>query len=173
MGNCGGCGSSSGDYITKPREVQPHAAVVASYGLCLKYDEFVEDKCIWVVDLKDGTKVFQDDDRPGLHTPSAWRRLGYYLQDYPENKIDKMRLRFGSHIVELPGGKPFYFYSKGMVQSMTQTYGLDFHIVGWLDNNGQVLCVWYKVPELAVAQTAHRPLSKCLPEQLLGDVPPA
>jgi len=168
--DCGGCGGE-GSYITQgPRKVQPHSDVVASYGLCLSRDEFVQEKCIWVVDLLDGTKVFQDDDRPGLHTPSAWKRLGYYIQDYPDNRIAKMRLRFGSHIVELPGGKQFYFYSKGLVQSMTQTYGLDFHIVGWLDNNGQILCVWYKVPELVVAQTGHRPIEKCQPEQLLGDL---
>jgi len=150
---------------------QPHADIMASYGLCLQIDEFIENKAIWVVDLKDGTRVFQDDDRLGAHVASAWRRLGYYIADYPKNPIVQMRLRFGTHGVPLPSDQDFYFYSKGMLQAMTQTHGLDFHIVGWPNDEGGVTCVWYKVPELVVTQQLQRPLSKCQPEQLIGKVP--
>jgi hypothetical protein len=140
---------------------------VQAYGLCTEYDEFVQDKCIWVVTLKDGTKVFQDDDRPGIQVPSAWRRLGFYVGDHPYNPPVAMRLRFGTNIVELPSEQPFYFYSKGLLQAMNMTYGLDFHIVGWPDD-GKVLCTWFKVPELAATEQRHRELSDCRREQLVG-----
>jgi hypothetical protein len=161
---CSNCGGST---VATP-EAQPHSAVVASYDLCLVCDEFIENKTMWIVDLKDETKIFQDDDRPGLHTPSAWKRLGYYMHDFPENTIARMRLRFGTHVVELPGGKPFYFYSRGLMQAITQTHGLNFHIVGWPNDSGSVTCTWYKVPELVVASQADRAISECTPEQLIG-----
>ena len=127
--SCSNCADDSSLRPTPVHMGQSHVEVIASYGLCLSRDDFIIDKCIWAVDLKDGTKVFQDDDRPGLATASAWKRLGYYVKDFPENSISKMRLRFGTHIVELPSNQPFYFYSKGLIQSFTQSFGLDFHIV--------------------------------------------
>jgi len=165
-----GCGNSPVAIPDAVLEAQPHSAVVASYGLCLAYDEYVSNRCVWVVELKDGTKIFQDDDRPGLITGSAWKRLGHYIQDYPQNGIAKMRLRLGSHIVELPSDQPFYFYSWGLLQAITQTHKLDFHIVGWPDDDGNIQCTWYKVPELVVSQTATRAIEDCVREQLIGDV---
>jgi hypothetical protein len=149
---------------------QSHTDVLASYGLGLTYDDFIIDKCIWVVDLKDGTKVFQDDSRPGHIESSAWKRLGSYVKDFPQNSIAKMRLRFGTHIVELPSNQPFYFYSKGLVQSILQEVGLDFHIVGNRNNSGDVLCSWYIAPELVVERDATRKISECMPGQLIGDL---
>lgn len=169
---CNNCSDSS---ILQPEAVlsgpdQPK--VLASYGLCTTLDEFIEDKCIWIIELKDGSKIFQDDDRPGIYPniTSAWKRLGRYVKDHPDNKIAKMRLRFGTHVVELPSNQPFYFYSKGLMQSVSQSYGLDFHIVGWRDNSGDILTTWYKAPELEVASASTRPLSECQPEQLIGDL---
>ena len=153
-----------------PSTTQPPSLVVESYGLCLQFDEFIENKAIWVVDLKDGTRVFQDDERPGLHTPSAWKRLGYYAKDYPDNPIVKMRLRFGTHIVGLPSNQPFYFYSRGLLQGMTQTHGMSFHIVGGPNDTGSVTCVWYKTPELEISDRAMRQITDCQPEQIIGDL---
>jgi len=151
------------------KQSQSHDEVMASYGLCLFRDAFVRDRCGWVVDLQDGTKVFQDDDRPGQPAVSAWVRLGHYIGDYPQNNIAQMRLRFHTHIIGLPPDKPFYFYSKGMQQSMTQTHGLNFHIVGWPEKNkDDILCVWYKTPELVETKRAHRKISVCRPQQLVG-----
>jgi len=147
-------------------------SILRAYGLCVTRDEFVWDKCIWIADLKDGSKVFQDDDRPGIAVPSAWVRLGNYIKEHPENPIAKMRLRFRSNIVGLPANKPFYFYSKGLLQALQQKHGLDFHIVGWPDDTGKLLCTWYKTPELAVSQSQYRTLADCKPEQLIGQLPP-
>jgi len=167
------CGGSTAVVHNAVFEEQPHAAVVASYGLCLTYDEFIENKAIWVVDLKDGIRVFQDDDRPGLDIPSAWKRLGIYAQDHPGNPIVKMRLRFRSNIIELPSNQPLYFYSRGLLQAVTQSVGLDFHIVGGLNDEGSLTLMWYKCPELVVAQQAVRPPEECLPEQIIGAAPKA
>lgn len=170
---CGGCGGNTAVIPESVLQAQPHAEVVASYGLCLTYDEFIENKAIWIVELKDGTKIFQDDDRPGLHTPSAWKRLGYYAQDHPNNPIVKMRLRFRTHIIELPSDQPFYFYSRGLIQAVTQTVGLDFHIVGGPNDSGSITLIWYKAPELVISKQAIRSLAECQPEQLIGAVPQA
>ena len=126
------------------------------------------DKCIWIVDLVDGTRIFQDDDRAFTHTPSAWKRLGYYVDDNPNNKIAKMRLRFGTNIVELLPDRPTYFYSRGLLQAATQTHGLDFHIIGWPVSDDEVLLTWYKTPELVVTEYRRRKISECKKEQLIG-----
>jgi hypothetical protein len=144
--------------------------ILASYGLCTSYDEFIEDKCIWVVELKDGSKVFQDDDRPGCAVQSAWKRLGYYVQQNPDTPIAKMRLRFGTHIVELPERQSMYFYSRGLIQAVTQSFGLDFHIVGWPDTDGNLTCVWYKAPEGVSTEVATRRISDCQPEQIISGI---
>ena len=156
--------------MSKPccqHNVEPTKNVIESYELCTQYDDFVENRCVWVVDLKDGTKVFQDDDRPGVHTPSAWKRLGYYVNDYPDNSIDKMRLRFGTHIIELPLHQKLYFYSRGLLQAIQHTCGLDFHIVGCPINDKEIECVWWKIPELTCAQSKVRNIEDCNPEQII------
>jgi hypothetical protein len=154
-----------------PIEVGPSPEhILASYGLCTAYNEFIENKCIWTVDLQDGSKVFQDDDRPGCAVASAWKRLGHYVQKHPENPIVKMRLRFGTHIIALPERQPMYFYSRGLIQAVTQSFGLDFHIVGWPDKDGNLMCVWYKVPELVITETSSRKISECQPEQIISGI---
>jgi len=142
--------------------------VLSSYGLCTERDSFVKNKCIWIVELKDGSKVFQDDDRPGYAVASAWKRLGHYVHNNPQNSIAKMRLRFRTHIVDLPSHQSLYFYSKGLIQAFTQTYGLDFHVVGWKDDTGDILATWYKAPELVVTETSYRTISSCQPEQIIS-----
>jgi len=146
---------------------------IKRYNLCTTRDDFVKDKCIWIAQLKDGTKVFQDDGRSGVEIESAWIRLGNYVRDHPRNGIAQMRLRLHTHIIHLPSDKPFYFYSKGLVQAMSAKEGLGFHIVGWPDNSGGIWCAWYKVPELIIAQEKSRPIQSCRPEQLIGNVPSA
>lgn len=143
--------------------------VLDSYGLRTKFDSFVEDKCIWVVDLESGAKIFQDDDRPDHNISSAWIRLGNYIKDF-NDKIIKMRLRFGTNIVELPGNKPYYFYSCGLMQSINSknTHGIGFHVVGWPNDKGELLCRWYKKPELVVTEERIRSLKDCRAEQIIG-----
>ena len=146
-------------------------SIAMSYGLCLCFDEFIENKCIWIIDLSNDIKIFQDDDRPKLHTCSAWKRLGYYMEDYGDTvSIAKMRLRFGTHIIELPPERHYYFYSRGILQSASQTYGLDFHIVGWPteDKQESLVCTWFKTPELVMTSQKPRAISDCQTEQLIG-----
>lgn len=140
-----------------------------AHHLCTSRDEYVEDRCIWIVQLKDGTQVFQDDDRPGVSHPSAWIRLGRYINEHPENKIVAMWLRFGTHIVELPSKQQLYMYSHGLLQSLNQKHGLDFHVVGWSIDAQTIQCRWYKVPELVVTKEFRRSVSALNPEQIIGD----
>ncbi len=146
-------------------------SVIESYGLNLHYERFLENKCIWIVKLKDGTRIFQDDNRKGINEPSAWKRLQYYLDDHPDDAIVEMLLRFGSNRIKLPSNKPFYFYSKGFMQNMTSSIGIDYHIVGWPDDSGEIYYEWYQMPDLSKTRKGHRSISECRPEQLIGNVP--
>jgi len=146
-------------------------SIPAEYELCTKgKDNFVMDKCVWIIELKDGTRVFQDDNRPGAKEPSAWKRLDAYIRDNPENKIHRMFLKFGTHLVEMPQEQPFYYYSRAIIQHTGMDDGLHFHVVGCLNDNGDVECLWYKIPELIVADERLKKISDCRPEQLIGDL---
>jgi hypothetical protein len=135
--------------------------------LCTNSDDFIADKCIWVAELQDGTKVFQDDDRPGLEEPSAWKRLSQYIKKNPHNPIVGFRLRFRSNVVYLPNHQSFYFYSHGLVQVTPNTNNSAFHIVGWPHKTDQVMCEWYRVPELILMRRVYKDLDKCKADQII------
>jgi hypothetical protein len=139
-----------------------------SYDICRHIDEYIEDKCIWIATLNDGTKVFQDDDREGAWHPSAWIRLGRYINDHAGSKIIAMRLKFGTHIVELPSNKKAYMYSHGLLQAFNQKYGLNFHVVGWSISDKTMLCRWYKSPELIITKEFRREIGTLNAEQIIG-----
>jgi len=82
--------------------------------ICTSYDEFLQDKdtTVWVVELSDGTSIYCDDGRYG-EEDKAWNRLRTYLRSNEHLKIQKIRIKFRSH-VELaaergPNTKGWYF----------------------------------------------------------------
>lgn len=142
--------------------------IFASYGLSTAYDDFVDNRAVWIAKLTDGTCIVQDDDRPSTAISSAWIRLGHYLSDNPHLKIENIKLRFGTNTIDVVGKKPYYFFSKGLLQAATQTHGLHFAIIGWPTQDKELMCYHYKLPELVVVKEDSRLLSNCLPQQIIG-----
>ena len=84
-------------------------------NLCVVKDGFFHEveKYLphWIVELDDGTMVYQDDERPNVWHHSAWYRLRDYIH-HTEHQIVKMHLRFRSHWESLPANKDGYFFCK-------------------------------------------------------------
>jgi hypothetical protein len=135
--------------------------------LCTEFDDYVCEKCIWVVTLSDGTKVFQDDDRPGMEPASAWIRLKKNLIE-TNRHIESIRLRFRTHIIdEFPHNRHIYYYSRGLIQAINSTVEHHFHVIGWLTNSGNFINLWYKAPELVKHREVYKNIEECQPDQLI------
>ena len=120
--------------------------------VCNKPDSFLEDKPVWVAYLSDGTKVFQDDGRSGLDTPSAWSRLKAHAENSGLS-IEKIKIRFRDHILQIPESE-LYHFRKGL-GCFVGSEEEHFYIFGVIrERNGEKLIkrLWYKVPELVVTK---------------------
>jgi hypothetical protein len=118
--------------------------------VCTKEDGYIyelfEFTTRWVVTLSNGERVFQDDNRPGIEQPSAWIRLGQYVQ---ANKlsITDMKIQFRSTIIPVNDGPvDGFFFSKSVLGSPGMDKTLDFYIAGTL-KNGILTTKSYQIPE--------------------------
>jgi hypothetical protein len=138
--------------------------------LCYKEDDFLIEKCYWIVKLTNGELVYQDDNRPGLSVSSAWKRLGLFLRENIDIKIESISLKYCSHIVNFPQheNEPIYFYSNGVMQSQgVPSSSSGYHIVGWLINENEVICNWFKKPELICLREIVKNIADCGEFQLI------
>ena len=66
-----------------------------------KIDSYVnvygDNNPMWIVELSNGETVYQDDDRPGIEPPSAWKRLKIYC-DAHDLHVVKMNVKNRSHM---------------------------------------------------------------------------
>ena len=121
------------------------------YGLCLKEDCFLEDKAIWIAVLSNGLSVCQDDDRPGVSEPCAWKRLGKYVA---EDGLDVVGvyIRFRSHTekanvsCENQNVKGVYF-SYGIIKSVNDTVDRKYYTFGFYAGE-ELKYDWFLVPEI-------------------------
>jgi hypothetical protein len=120
------------------------------FDLCLKRDEFIWDKPVWVVTLEDDTEIWQDDERPGAREPSAWIRLRKYV-NVMGIRIKKFQLRFRSNIITLPAAK-LYYYTRGILGSTGSDTCTHYACIGYT-NTDKVDVTWYRVPELSPEKT--------------------
>lgn len=116
-------------------------------------DEFIieKDEPIWVAELSDGRRVFQDDYRPGLEEHSAWIRLATYLKENPELYVVNLRLQFRSNIRWVSEHKPGYYFCKGSIGILTyeRSERLNSYHMGFLTlAKHAVVITEYKLPEL-------------------------
>ena len=75
-------------------------SLVDKYHLCTSIeDPFLEDKTIWVAILKSGRYVYQDDNRPNIKEPIAWKRLGSYILESEDSIVGSKTYIF-THIRE-------------------------------------------------------------------------
>jgi hypothetical protein len=136
-----------------------------SYGLCLEEDDFLCDKSIWVASLSNGLDVYQDDNRGCLEEPSAWKRLASYILD-SGTKIVGMKLKFRSHIIEIPSNADGYYFACGMSKTSESDVQRGYLVCGALID-GVATCKWYNIPELTVERKYPRPLSELEPPFLI------
>lgn len=118
-----------------------------SSSLCTQPDEFLEEKAIWIVTLSDGTKVYQDDDRPGVDEPSAWIRLGHYLREAGLGIVG-MELRFRSHVVPLPSDVPGYYFARGIKRDAIAGSKNQHFLCAGIQIGDTVVYGWFRTPEL-------------------------
>jgi len=85
--------------------------------VCTQIDSWLEDKYLmesrWEVELSDGTRVYQDDGRPGMEVQSAWERLWSHCENHCLYIID-MTLKNRSHVEHVGNGCDGFFFSRGV-----------------------------------------------------------
>ena len=136
--------------------------------LCFCRDEFIhENKTIWVAELSDGRRVFQDDGRPGLETPSAWVRLGNYIKRCEGDvRIVGLYLWFRSHkVVAALDNAPGYYFANGIEKVFDSTVDRGYYVTGWLmKDRSKIRCHRWRTPELLVIETEDRPIEEYMIE---------
>jgi hypothetical protein len=116
--------------------------------ICTEIDDFLidQDGPIWIVELSDGTKVYQDEDRPGLE-PIAWKRLRdhcYANNVYPV----KSWIKFRSHTEPACEGIYGMFYRRGVLASPGDGKNYRRYIMGGIDENLKINTKTWRVPEI-------------------------
>lgn len=142
--------------------------------VCWKYDNFLNEKAIWIAKITDGNfdyTIYQDDDRPNVEPKSAWIRLGILLQAYPEYYITDIHLKFRDHIVTIPKGIGYYF-SKGALGELNCDSTYNFLIFGVVTEMQQesIVCNWYHVPSLEVIQTSVKTRDEWVPPFIIWNL---
>jgi len=118
--------------------------------ICIKPDEFIEEKVRWIADLSNGISVYQDDNREGCIEPIAWKRLKQYIKS-EKVFIINLHLQFRSNIINVFNGieTDGYFFGNKIVQFLGGG-SLNFFIVGYIKSN-LIYRKTFKVPELVLA----------------------
>lgn len=126
--------------------------------VCFNYDDFLQDKdeSVWVAKLSDGSTVYQDDKRPGLH-PISWFRLMAYCYENNLNITD-MFVKFRSHIEHSCSPKDGVFFIRSLLGSISfegKTH--QYYIIGSV-NGREIHCKHWKLPELLCEEEDDRSL---------------
>jgi len=133
-----------------------------SNKICTALDDFLDEKTIWIATLSDGTKVYQDDERPGITEHSAWIRLGWHIQN-TGLRIVALQARFRSHVEEIPRNAPGYFFARGALGHFggkTRKSSTKHYLIMGAQNGDEIPCHWYKAPELLIEKTVVKKLSE-------------
>lgn len=123
--------------------------------------ERFESEALWYVELSNGQRFVQDDNRPGSNPPSAWLRLRNYLETN-HLSIQKFYIGFRDNILYdiLPHNAEGYFFRKNLATIMGERQILSFYIIGYLQDN-RVFTQKVKVPEMIVTETSERNPEDC------------
>jgi hypothetical protein len=109
--------------------------------------EFSDKNAMWVVELSDGQRIYQDDARPGLKESSAWIRLRNHCKEN-DLHITSMRLVFRSHEVTIGEEDIGYYFCKGASGTMFGDDTRHLYMAGALKENGSLIVKSWLVPEL-------------------------
>lgn len=112
--------------------------------------ELLESGTRWIAYLSNGETIYQDDDRPGIETNSAWIRLGEYVR---ANKLSivHMKLQFRSHFINVNNGVADkvdgFFFCKSALGSPGFEKTVEYYVAGTL-KNGILETKRWQIPEL-------------------------
>lgn len=131
----------------------------------LRHVQYVRSQPIWIANLSDGSKFYQDDGRPGVSVPAAWTRLK--AQCCNDNVdivgIDlQMRRRLIRDIV--PGGAAAYFFVNSHVRDVQSSFEARAKLFGWLDIDSEQFRInAYRVPDLELLSEPPRSVDEVKP----------
>lgn len=125
--------------------------------ICTKEDDFIFEKPRWVAVLSDGTKVYQDDDRPNLEINSAWIRLKKHIIN-TGLKITSLYFQFRSNLFyPFQENAKGYYFSNGVIGQLSSDYSINLFVSGEIVGNvARIKSI--KVPELIVINEEDRVL---------------
>lgn len=123
--------------------------------ISLELDSFIKDKdkAYWIAFLSDGTKAYQDEDRPGEAEPRAWVRL----QEYCKEKniyVRQIKLVFRSHTETCPESDEGYFLRRGLLGSFganERNRNFEFYVIGQVVGD-KINTVKWRIPELVIEE---------------------
>lgn len=115
--------------------------------VCKTDDDFVRFLPRWVAVLSNGETIYQDDDRPGVEEPSAWKRLKSYCSETGAH-IRELWLQFRSNRVCIqPTDADGYYFVKCAYGFWGATETKHAYIAGALVD-GSIHAIKWRVPEL-------------------------
>jgi len=126
-------------------------------------DAYVKEKPIWVATLNDGSKIYQDDDRPGLDEPVAWYRLNTYIHKH-NLRIIRFRIQFCSNIVWTLDNQDGYYFSKGVGAFAFNPNGgnISIHNIGYYNKiNNIVMVKSYVIPSHILIDVTKKKFEEC------------
>ena len=137
--------------------------------VCKQDDWFTQEEAHWVVDLSNGERIWQDDNRPEIFPASAWLRLRQYLEETSADII-RMFIQFRSHIeFPLPENAEGYYFAKGSLAFLEDNSTMNLAVLGYLDNEKGYITQW-DLPTLTRIGTEVRSLEQVMaggPEHLI------
>lgn len=124
-----------------------------------EYDEYInqfwEDRPRWEVILSNGSKVYQDDNRPGT-TITAWERLRNYCINN-NLFIVSMKVAFRDNVKSLPENMEGYYFRRMMKCFFGSNKSKESFIVGYQED-GVVKVKIFSVPEIVLETEEERPV---------------
>ena len=121
-------------------------------SVCTEWDTYMNDfrlkTAVWFAELSNGEKIFQDDDRPGEHPPSAWVRLVAHCQT---NNLHVKRFYLSTgdgliHPFEDDEGLEGAYFSKGISGDMFSAETTHSYIFGNVRGN-ELRIKKYSIPD--------------------------
>jgi hypothetical protein len=123
--------------------------------VCKVDDDFVRDKFRWVAVLANGETIYEDDGRPGLDEPSAWKRLKMYCKGH-KTYIIELWLQFRSNRVQVqPTHADGYYLVKCVFGFWGEVSTHHAYIVGALVD-GKIHASKWQSPDLTLLESSTR-----------------
>jgi hypothetical protein len=132
-------------------------------------DEYTFERVRWVVDLSNGERIYQDENRPGVN-PKAWLRLREYVCEN-HLAITNLFLQFRSNIVTpLPKNAKGYYFVNAILAALGDGDQRLIHYfnIGYYDGDVIHITKW-QAPELLQVDSEVRSPKSCLEETIIYD----